>query len=45
MERDKGKLKELKKLGWKVISIWECEIKNKIKKESRFAKLLKQIGN
>ncbi len=28
VERDKKHTKELKKLGWKVITIWECETKN-----------------
>lgn len=27
IERDKNKIEELKKAGWKVIVIWECEIK------------------
>jgi len=32
VERDKNNVKDLKKLGWKVIIIWECEIKNKFDK-------------
>lgn len=28
IERDRNARKELKKLGWRVITIWECEIKN-----------------
>jgi len=27
IERDKKKMNELKKLGWNVITIWECELK------------------
>lgn len=27
--RDKNKSDQLKALGWKVITVWECEIKNK----------------
>jgi len=27
-ERDKKNLIKLKKLGWKVIIIWECQLKN-----------------
>lgn len=30
VERDKRKLNELKKLGWKVIVIWECQIKKNV---------------
>lgn len=29
IERDKRNYSELKKLGWKIIIIWECEISNK----------------
>lgn len=28
VERDKRKIKELKELGWKVVTIWECELKS-----------------
>jgi len=30
IERDKEKIDELRSLGWKVITIWECEIKKDI---------------
>ena len=36
--RDKKNLRELKKLGWKVITIWECELK-----PNRIHKSLKQL--
>ncbi len=36
IERDKQNLKELKSVGWKVITIWTCEIKDE---ESLIAKL------
>ncbi|MHA1888087.1 MAG: very short patch repair endonuclease [Promethearchaeota archaeon] len=42
VERDKNQKKKLKKLGWKVIVIWECEIKN-INRLSK--KLTKRISN
>ncbi len=29
VERDRKKRKELKKAGWKVIVIWECQVNNK----------------
>ena len=30
IERDKRNRKELKKLGWNVIAVWECELKKMI---------------
>lgn len=30
--RDERKLQELKKIGWKPIVVWECEIRNDLKK-------------
>lgn len=33
IERDKRKIKELKKLKWSVLTIWECEIKENIDKQ------------
>lgn len=32
VERDKKHKKEIEKIGWKVIVIWECDIKNSIEK-------------
>ena len=32
VERDKENKKKLKKIGWKVLVIWECEINNNIDK-------------
>ena len=32
VERDKKNIKKLKKLGWRVMVLWECEIKNKPKR-------------
>ncbi len=28
IERDRNRLKQLKELGWNVVIIWECELKN-----------------
>jgi DNA mismatch endonuclease (patch repair protein) len=30
MARDKRQQRELKKLGWSVLVIWQCQLKNKI---------------
>ena len=38
-ERDKDNYKKLKNLGWKVITIWQCKIKNK----ALFKKTMKKV--
>ena len=40
--RDKLHTKELKKQGWQIITIWECELKKK-KLNTTLLKLLKQL--
>ncbi|MFW9996441.1 MAG: very short patch repair endonuclease [Candidatus Odinarchaeota archaeon] len=40
MERDKRKKAELIKLGWNVVEVWECEIKEKEKLALRLLKIL-----
>jgi DNA mismatch endonuclease (patch repair protein) len=42
INRDKRNLKELKRLGWKVIVIWECQLKNK-RREKTLQRLVKAI--
>jgi DNA mismatch endonuclease (patch repair protein) len=44
IDRDKRTIRSLKKTGWKVIIIWQCEIKTVIKREKRFEKLIKEIS-
>lgn len=41
--RDKKKREALELLGWKVLVVWECELKPK-KKEARYKKLIEEIG-
>lgn len=41
MERDEENQKELRELGWKVVVVWECEIRNA---ERLIEKLRKEIG-
>ena len=41
-ERDKRNKKELEEMGWKVITVWECELK-KDKVEQTLEKLCVQI--
>lgn len=40
--RDLINKKELKKIGWRIITIWECELKNS-KREKTLLRLLKSI--
>lgn len=39
IERDKANQQKLKNLGWKIITIWQCRIKNKM----LFEKTMKQV--
>lgn len=41
--RDNRQISELKSLGWSVIIIWQCEIKNKKLREDRLLRLEKEI--
>lgn len=42
-ERDNRQIAELQSLGWNVIVIWQCEIKNKKLREERLLKLEGEI--
>ena len=39
--RDKKHNKELKQSGWRILTIWECEIKDLVKLERKLKKFLK----
>lgn len=43
IERDKETTQALTALGWKVISIWECELRNKSNREAALNKLFNDI--
>ncbi|MDR2652517.1 MAG: DNA mismatch endonuclease Vsr [Prevotellaceae bacterium] len=43
IERDKRDIAELEKLGWHVIVVWQCEIKNFTLRESRLRNLICNI--
>ncbi len=46
VKRDRLNKKKLKELGWKVIVIWQCELKNKRKRKETLSNLVKKIiGN
>lgn len=42
IERDKRNKNELKKLGWKILVIWECQIKNPRKVIAKISNFLKR---
>jgi DNA mismatch endonuclease (patch repair protein) len=39
-QRDKRKSRQLRVQGWRVITVWECELKNTYKLERRLTRLL-----
>ncbi len=41
--RDERNIEELRKNGWNVITIWQCEIKNMASRKNRLEKLLLEI--
>ena len=44
VERDQLSCQEFEALGWKVIVVWECELKKKVR-DTRLAELETEIGN
>lgn len=44
MEKDKFNQNELKRLGWKIIVIWQCQIKNRGLFEKRMKWVIKKIA-
>lgn len=45
IKRDKRDVVELEKQGWKVIVIWQCEIRSIELRKERFLKLLLEMSN
>lgn len=43
IKRDAEKITQLEALNWHVITIWECEISSKLKKETTLNNLIAQI--
>ena len=43
ISRDKENIRELRKLGWQVIVIWECKLKNKKNFERSMKQLLSKL--
>lgn len=44
VERDRRNISQLQELGWKVIIVWECELKKRSAQE-RLARLVNEISN
>jgi DNA mismatch endonuclease (patch repair protein) len=42
-ERDQKEIQKLQLLGWKVIVVWQCEIKNRILQKERLERLVLEI--
>lgn len=42
-KRDKSNQEELQKLGFRVLTVWQCELKNRELKSARLQKLVKEI--
>lgn len=45
IERDRKSKRSLKKLGWSVLTIWECDIKNKATLSKTMNKLVKYLND
>jgi DNA mismatch endonuclease (patch repair protein) len=45
IDRDKKNVEELKKQGWKVITIWQCELKNKEVTKKTLNELINTLHN
>jgi DNA mismatch endonuclease (patch repair protein) len=43
-ERDQQAARKLRKFGWRVITVWECQLANESKTERVVKMLLKRIG-
>jgi DNA G:T-mismatch repair endonuclease len=42
-ERDKSDILRLQDMGWKVVIVWQCELKNSIVRNKRLIKLINEI--
>jgi len=42
VRRDRANLRELKRLGWRVLVLWECQLKDTAKLERRIRKFLER---
>jgi DNA mismatch endonuclease (patch repair protein) len=43
VERDKRNIAQLEKEGWKIIVVWQCDLKSKERREKRLKNLLEEI--
>lgn len=45
IERDRESMRALLDLGWKVIGVWECELRNKVNREETLNKIYNSISS
>lgn len=43
IKRDTARISQLRNIGWKVITVWECTVKNKSKLDNNLIQALKEI--
>lgn len=43
VERDENQIQAIEKLGFKVIVVWECELRTKEKRDNRLSRLIEEI--
>lgn len=44
-ERDKRNVKELKQLGYSVLTLWQCDLDNKVKAKGKIIKFIEKVRN
>lgn len=44
VRRDRATRRDLRKLGWKVLTVWECETRQPMKLANRLEKLLSSVA-
>lgn len=44
VDRDKKNTKKLKSMGWKVIIVWQCQLRNQILQEKTIKRITKEIN-
>jgi DNA mismatch endonuclease (patch repair protein) len=43
VERDRNQVRSLRSMGWRVLTIWECALRNPAEKERAVEKLIKKL--
>jgi DNA mismatch endonuclease, patch repair protein len=45
VKRDRNQVRSLHSMGWRVLTIWECALRNPAEKERAIEKLIKKLTN